>query len=71
MSVQAPRNGAEAATFVSSSEPTTADHDEDRSAAQVQARDRRRVADPSAEPIGLLVEGVEAHQQEQRRDGDR
>ena len=42
--------------------------DEDRPAAQVQRRDRGRVADAATQPVSLFVERMEAHQQEQARD---
>ena len=41
------------------------DRDEHRAAAQVERADRRRVADPPADPGRPLVEGMEAGQQEQ------
>ena len=42
--------------------------DEHRPATQVQRRDRGRIADPSAQPVGLLVERVEPDEQEQAGD---
>ena len=42
----------------------------DRPAAEVDRRDRRRVADPPAQPLGLLVEDVRPDQQEERREAE-
>ena len=71
-SVQAPARGADDAAVVSSQRPSDRADDEDGAAAQVQAGEidagspiRRR------SPVGLLVEGVDPDEQEQRRELNR
>ena len=66
--VQAPASGAEDARGRQRQRAGDGRDDEDRAAPQVERRDRGRIADAPAEPIGLLIERVEAHEQEEARD---